>query len=87
MTTTQEIMSIQSGDIIKVSLELNVDLFISLPNTHTDTLTRAHIHTHTLHHPLPVPPAWRYIGACVGVIVELHCRNLAAVEVWRAAPR
>lgn len=29
----------------------------------------------------------RVSGACVGVIVENHCRNLAVATFWRAAPR
>lgn len=51
------------------------------------TLTTTPPHPVPSHRPLPVPHVWRYIGACVGVIVERHCRNLAAAVVWRAAPR
>lgn len=78
--------SIQSGDITqKVAVLFGVKCrlfhFCALPST--DALHQ-HIPSPP---PLPVPPAWRYIGACVGVIVGRHCRNLAAAVVWRAAPR
>lgn len=70
-------MQSQSGDVThKKCPSCLVETSISLPNTLTHTLTP----------PLSVPPAWRYIRACVGVIVERHCRNLAAAMVWRGAP-